>query len=67
MIDSRSQALDFNREVQARMLESLAAKSTLHIAVVGGGATGVELAADSSSSRTLQPITALPGCVTRSR
>jgi NADH:ubiquinone reductase (H+-translocating) len=46
MIDSRSQALDFNREVQARLLESLAAKSTLHIAVVGGGATGVELAAE---------------------
>ena len=46
MIDSRSQALDFNREVQARMLESVAAKSTLHIAVVGGGATGVELAAE---------------------
>ena len=46
MIDSHSQALDFNREVQARMLESLAAKKTLHIAVVGGGATGVELAAE---------------------
>ena len=46
MIDSRSQALAFNREVQARMLESLAAKGTLHIAVVGGGATGVELAAE---------------------
>jgi NADH dehydrogenase len=46
MIDSRSQALDFNREVQARMLESFAARSTLSIAVVGGGATGVELAAE---------------------
>ena len=46
MIDSRSQALDFNREVQARILESLAAKNGLHIAVVGGGATGVELAAE---------------------
>ena len=45
-IDSRSQALSFNREVLARMLEALAAKSTLHIAVVGGGATGVELAAE---------------------
>ena len=45
-IDSRSQALAFNREVQARMLESLAANSALHIAVVGGGATGVELAAE---------------------
>ncbi len=45
-IDSRSQALEFNREVQARMLASLAAKSTLHISVVGAGATGVELAAE---------------------
>lgn len=46
MIDSRSQALNFNREVQARMLESFAAGSNLRIAVVGGGATGVELAAE---------------------
>lgn len=45
-IDSRSQAMNFNREVMARMLEALAANSTLHIAVVGGGATGVELAAE---------------------
>ena len=46
MIDSRSQAMDFNRQVQASMLESLAAKRTFHIAVVGGGATGVELSAE---------------------
>ena len=45
-IDNRSQAMNFNREVMAHMLEALAAKSTLHIAVVGGGATGVELAAE---------------------
>ncbi|WP_081687982.1 NAD(P)/FAD-dependent oxidoreductase [Rhizobium mesoamericanum] len=45
-IDSRSQAMKFNREVMAHMLEALAAKRTLHIAVVGGGATGVELAAE---------------------
>jgi NADH dehydrogenase len=46
MLDSRSQALQFNREVQARMLECFAARSVLHIAIVGGGATGVELAAE---------------------
>ena len=46
MIHSRSQALDFNREVQARMLESFAARITLRIAIVGGGATGTELAAE---------------------
>ncbi len=45
-IDSRSQAMKFNREVMAHMLEALAAKTTLNIAVVGGGATGVELAAE---------------------
>ncbi|WP_427145239.1 NAD(P)/FAD-dependent oxidoreductase [Rhizobium pisi] len=45
-IDSRSQAMNFNREVMALMLAALAAKSILHIAVVGGGATGVELAAE---------------------
>ncbi|MGO7674032.1 NAD(P)/FAD-dependent oxidoreductase [Rhizobium ruizarguesonis] len=45
-IDSRSQAMNFNRKVMAHMLETLAANSTLQIAVVGGGATGVELAAE---------------------
>lgn len=45
-IDSRSQAMNFNREVMARVLETHAANSMLHIAVVGGGATGVELAAE---------------------
>ncbi|NKQ86245.1 FAD-dependent oxidoreductase [Rhizobium sp. UPM1133] len=45
-IDSRSQAMNFNRKVMAHMLEALAANSTLQIAVVGGGATGVELAAE---------------------
>jgi len=46
MVDSRSQALDLNREIRTRLLESLAASSTLSIAIVGGGATGVELAAE---------------------
>src|ERR1700758_3592488 len=43
MVDSRSQALDLNREIRTRLLESLAASTTLSIAVVGGGATGVEM------------------------
>ncbi|MDL2409560.1 NAD(P)/FAD-dependent oxidoreductase [Rhizobium calliandrae] len=46
MIDSRSQAMNFNREVMARILETVTARNTLNIAVVGGGATGVELAAE---------------------
>jgi NADH dehydrogenase len=46
MVDSRSQALDLNREIRTRMLESLETSSTLSIAIVGGGATGVELAAE---------------------
>jgi len=46
MIDSRSQALDLEQEIRTRVLESLAAGSTLNIAIVGGGATGVELAAE---------------------
>ena len=46
MVDSRSQALDLNREIRTRLLECLAASSTLSIAIVGGGATGVELAAE---------------------
>ncbi|THK35769.1 NAD(P)/FAD-dependent oxidoreductase [Ensifer sp. MPMI2T] len=45
-IDSRSQALDFNRKLMARVLEADADNSILDIAVVGGGATGVELAAE---------------------
>ncbi|HYE57532.1 MAG TPA: FAD-dependent oxidoreductase, partial [Rhodothermales bacterium] len=45
-IDSRTQAMAFNGEIRTRLLESLASKGTLTIAVVGGGATGVELAAE---------------------
>ncbi len=46
MLDSRSQALTFNREVQARILQSAGLGSGLRIAVVGAGATGVELSAE---------------------
>ncbi len=45
-IDSRSQAMAFNDEVRIRILQSLVRDSPLGIAIVGGGATGVELAAE---------------------
>ncbi|MEM5386340.1 NAD(P)/FAD-dependent oxidoreductase [Paraburkholderia phymatum] len=45
-IDSRLQADAFNREVRIRILQCLAKDESLSIAIVGGGATGVELAAE---------------------
>lgn len=45
-IDSRGQADDFNKEIRVRMLQSQAQGGNLSIAIVGGGATGVELAAE---------------------
>lgn len=45
MIDSRAQAEAFNREVRLRMIQCLSQDTDLSIAIVGGGATGVELAA----------------------
>ncbi|WP_308410413.1 NAD(P)/FAD-dependent oxidoreductase [Burkholderia sp. WAC0059] len=45
-IDSRLQADAFNREIRVRMLQCLAQDGELSIAIVGGGATGVELAAE---------------------
>lgn len=45
-IDSRTQADAFNQEVRLRMLQCLAQEIPLSIAIVGGGATGVELAAE---------------------
>ncbi|WP_339648751.1 NAD(P)/FAD-dependent oxidoreductase [Halopseudomonas pelagia] len=46
MIDSRQQANHFNQEVRTRILESIGQNVDLHLTVVGGGATGVELAAE---------------------
>lgn len=46
MIDSREQADRFNQEVRLRMLQCLAGGTVLSIVIVGGGATGVELAAE---------------------
>lgn len=45
-IDSRLQADAFNRELRIRLLQSFAHATPLSIAIVGGGATGVELAAE---------------------
>lgn len=45
-IDSRRQADAFNREVRIRLLQCLVQDGRLDIAIVGGGATGVELAAE---------------------
>lgn len=46
MIDTRVQAGAFNREVRARILQCALKGLSLHISIVGGGATGVELAAE---------------------
>jgi NADH dehydrogenase len=45
-IDSRGQAIAFNTEVRVRILQSLVRETALNIGLVGGGATGVELAAE---------------------
>ncbi|WP_129134689.1 NAD(P)/FAD-dependent oxidoreductase [Luteimonas sp. YGD11-2] len=45
-IDSRRQADAFGREMRIRLLQSTTLDAPLHIAVVGGGATGVELSAE---------------------
>jgi NADH dehydrogenase len=46
MIDSRIQADKFNQELRIRMLQSVAEETELSVSIVGGGATGVELAAE---------------------
>lgn len=45
-IDSREQADAFNREIRLRVLQCVAQDAQLSIGIVGGGATGVELAAE---------------------
>lgn len=45
-LDSRTEALAFNDEVRLRMLRCLASNASLEIGIVGGGAIGVELAAE---------------------
>ncbi len=46
MIDSLPQAQAFNEEVRTRMFECMGQNRDLNINIVGGGATGVELAAE---------------------
>lgn len=45
-IDSRRQAIAFNDEVRLRLLQCATKGEMLSIGIVGGGATGVELAAE---------------------
>jgi len=46
MIDSRRKADAFNHEIRLRMVRSMTQGESLRVAIVGGGATGVELAAE---------------------
>lgn len=46
MIDSRRQAMAFNDEIRLRLVQCMTQDTELSIAIVGGGATGVELAAE---------------------
>lgn len=46
MIDSRRKADAFNQEIRLRMVRSMTQGESLQVAIVGGGATGVELAAE---------------------
>ncbi|WP_455555519.1 NAD(P)/FAD-dependent oxidoreductase [Comamonas sp.] len=46
MIDSRRKADEFNAEIRLRMLRGMTEGETLQVAIVGAGATGVELAAE---------------------
>lgn len=45
-IDSRSDAIAFNDRLRIELLRSVASGSPLTVGIVGGGATGVELAAE---------------------
>ena len=47
-IDSQVQADAFNEMLRARLLRCVVEKETLRVAIVGGGATGVELCAELS-------------------
>lgn len=45
-IDSQAQAEHFSAVLRGRLLRSVVHNESLHLAIVGGGATGVELAAE---------------------
>ena len=45
-IDCRSEAIAFNDQLRAKLIKHATARQVLTVAIVGGGATGVELAAE---------------------
>ncbi len=45
-IDSRTDAMAFNDAMRRAMIDAVMARTQLHVAIVGGGATGVEMAAE---------------------
>jgi NADH:ubiquinone reductase (H+-translocating) len=55
VIDSHDQAEAFNARLRAHVVRSFAQGEDIHIAIVGGGATGVELAAELSRMVELAP------------
>ena len=57
-IDSHDQADAFNARVRAHVVRSFAEGGDISIAIVGGGATGVELAAELSRMVDLAAPTA---------
>lgn len=68
-IDSRDQAEDFNTALRNEVIRCLAAadSTTLDIAVVGAGATGVELSAEISTALDLAAGYGFPGLRDRLR
>ena len=61
-IDSHDQADTFNARLRAHIARSLAQGSNIDIAIVGGGATGVELVAELTRMVEFAAATAKPTC-----
>lgn len=68
-IDSRNQAEDFNTALRTEVIRCLAAAdgATLDIAIVGAGATGVELTAEINTALDLAAAYGFPGLRERLR
>ena len=66
-IDSRQQAEAFNQEIRLRVLQALGHDVPLTIAIVGGGATGVELAAELVQLAESMSAYGVPGLASRLR
>ena len=66
-IDSRQQAEAFNQEIRLRVLQALGHDVPLMIAIVGGGATGVELAAELVQLAESMSAYGVPGLASRLR